>query len=835
MLAVQQHDTRAKSTGEEVGTKARLVFHATQAIGRLLAQGRRLRGGPRVRSILVQRRTRLGDLVLILPMLRELRLRYPHARIVLGVAAGSPAHELLADSPDLDEIRVLEESPAEPAPIERFVAITRLLSEGFDVLVSGEAFSLLAPAFYCGAPLRVGLDDGSPLQLFNNIRVPLDPRLHAADNHLALVARLSEHSPELQSAPRLVHPPRARAPLPETLDENPYVVLHPGSQKPSRRWPAERFAELARRLLESHPGLQVVCTGVASEAALHAEIAAALPDSLRPRCHEMAGKTSLDELIPLLRQARAVVVNDTGVMHLTRAIGTPLFALLGPENDAYWGPHPTGWGSAIAFRHVVPCAPCTRWDCELLFCLRSLAVDEVFDAVAKQLGEPAPTDGGESHLELRRKHHDWGDLAARGLAPPTIVAPAFGAQVARWILRTDALADLRWGDAPAIRGDGSTVAPSPPVTMAPSSASPATDDPLRVVEEALAAAPGDFILVTGDGASPAGLGEALAALIRLPELDAIRLGPDRAVVRAERLREALRAAEELPPEPTPSLAAQLAGIATELWQARELLVQITLRDIRIRYTQAIMGFGWAVLMPALIVGAGVMIRYAMAYMSGSQLRAPEVLGMAVKAIPWAFLVGALGFATSSLTGNYQLVTKVAFPRLVLPISAVLTQAFDTAIGSVALALFVPLLGGVPSAAWLWIPLLAVLAFMLTTAVCVFASCANLFFRDVKYLVQVFLTFGIFFTPIFFEPEMLGRPGALLMMMNPLSPVVEGLRLCVTQGHDLAHTLRIVDAHGISVVVWTPWYLVYATAVAAISFLGSVLLFRRLEPVFAEYA
>jgi len=293
-------------------------------------------------------------------------------------------------------------------------------------------------------------------------------------------------------------------------------------------------------------------------------------------------------------------------------------------------------------------------------------------------------------------------------------------------------------------------------------------------------------------------------------------------------------ADEPSAEPRPSAPAQLLGLARDLWSARELLAQITRRDIRIRYTQAVMGFGWAVLMPALIVAAGVLIRYAMAYVSGSRVEGADVLGMAVKAIPWAFFVGSLGFATTALTGNYQLVTKVAFPRIVLPIAAVLTQAFDTAIGSLALALLIPFTGASVSAAWLWVPPLALLAFLFTTAACVFVSCANLFFRDVKYLVQVFLTFGIFFTPIFFEPAMLGETGGRLLMLNPLSPILEGLRLVITEGHDLARTLRIVDAQGLTVVVWTPWYLVYAATVSLLGAVASALSFRRLEHVFAEY-
>jgi lipopolysaccharide transport system permease protein len=278
-----------------------------------------------------------------------------------------------------------------------------------------------------------------------------------------------------------------------------------------------------------------------------------------------------------------------------------------------------------------------------------------------------------------------------------------------------------------------------------------------------------------------------------------------------------------------------ADLFHAVWASRELLAQITRRDIRIRYTQAIMGFGWAVLMPLLIVGGGLLVRHAMAYVAGSQLEATAVLGMAVKALPWAFFVGAIGFATTSLSGNYQLITKVAFPRIVLPISAVLTQAFDTTIGIAALALLSPLLGAHPSPAWLWILPLALLAFLLTSATCVFLACANLFFRDVKYLVQIFVTFGIFFTPVFFEPAMFGETGARLLWLNPLSAVLEGLRLCIVDGHGLLDTLRVADAHGVLVLVWSPWCLGYALAVAIVTSVSSIFLFQRLEPLFAEYA
>src|SRR6185437_3924624 len=189
---------------------------------------------------------------------------------------------------------------------------------------------------------------------------------------------------------------------------------------------------------------------------------------------------------------------------------------------------------------------------------------------------------------------------------------------------------------------------------------------------------------------------------------------------------------ELPAQRRRSLVGDLREIAVdELWKYRELLYQLMLRDVRIRYKQAVMGFAWAILMPALIVAAGTLVRFAM------------------------FFVGAIGFATSSLTGNLPLVSKIYFPREVLPLSATCAQSFDSSIGAITVGIALPLLGVHYGLTALWAPVLAVLIFCFTAGAALFLGCANLFFRDVKYIVQVLLTFGIFFTPVFFEPRMFG--------------------------------------------------------------------------------
>jgi lipopolysaccharide transport system permease protein len=284
-----------------------------------------------------------------------------------------------------------------------------------------------------------------------------------------------------------------------------------------------------------------------------------------------------------------------------------------------------------------------------------------------------------------------------------------------------------------------------------------------------------------------------------------------------------------------SLFGEIAVAMRETWNSRELVQQLVLRDVRVRYQQAVMGFAWALFMPLMIVLSGTLVRIAMATASGSALQ-PSILGAtAVKGIAWAFFAGALGTGTQSLLSNSALITKLYFPREVLPLSAVLSQAVDTAIGAAALVLLLPFLGLQLTAALLWVPVLAALLFVITVVFALFTSCANLFFRDVKYIVQVVLTFGIFLTPVFFEPAMFGPVGGPMMMLNPVSPIIEGFRLCVIEGHDLLAPLIVTNSHGARILSWTPWYLVYSTVWALGGLVLSMRIFRRSAVLFAEYA
>jgi len=284
-----------------------------------------------------------------------------------------------------------------------------------------------------------------------------------------------------------------------------------------------------------------------------------------------------------------------------------------------------------------------------------------------------------------------------------------------------------------------------------------------------------------------------------------------------------------------SLFAEYREMVTELWQYRHLIYQFARRDIVLRYKQAVMGFLWAVFMPLLIVASGFLVRFAVAQSSGSSLGGSSVAGIAVKSIAWAFFVGTLGFATTSLTGAMNLVSKVYFPREVLPLSATIGQMFDFTVGAVALLFILPFLHVGVSLQLLWLPVLLVLLFTFTLGVALFASCGNLFYRDVKYIVQVLLTFGIFFTPVFFEPAMLGPKAAWIVMLNPLAPILEGLRLAVVEQHNLLQPLMTHTPKGVLVQAWSPWSLLYSAAWALGGLALSALLFHRLESAFAERA
>jgi lipopolysaccharide transport system permease protein len=253
----------------------------------------------------------------------------------------------------------------------------------------------------------------------------------------------------------------------------------------------------------------------------------------------------------------------------------------------------------------------------------------------------------------------------------------------------------------------------------------------------------------------------------------------------------------------------------ELHNYRELLYMIACRDIKVRYKQSIMGFAWAILMPTLIVLSGVVVRYAYSLAAHTHLGKTDLASVAVKSLPWAFLVSSIRFSCNSLTNNKDLVSKIYFPKEIFPLASVIASLFDFLIASGAIVIVLMLMRTGYSPYLAWLPVLFFTMVLLATGFGLFLSAASLFFRDVKYIVEVALTFGIFFTPVFYDVRMFGNKGEWLLL-NPIAPLLEGFSSSIAFGQS-------PDVH------WLGYSLVFGL----VGLLAGYSFFKYLEPFFAE--
>jgi lipopolysaccharide transport system permease protein len=253
----------------------------------------------------------------------------------------------------------------------------------------------------------------------------------------------------------------------------------------------------------------------------------------------------------------------------------------------------------------------------------------------------------------------------------------------------------------------------------------------------------------------------------------------------------------------------------EVMRFRDLLYMMVWRDIRIKYKQSILGVLWAILMPAMIVLAGIAVKVVLSKFNGKPLAARDLANLSVRAVPWAFFIASIRFGTNCLVGNANLVTKIYFPKVIFPLSATLSQFVDFLIACGVLTIILAFLGMPWSWGLLWLPVLIAMLVVLAAGLGIFLSAASLFFRDVKYLVEMFLTFAIFFTPVFFDAAMFGEWKNLLLL-NPVAPLLEGISAAVTGQGGLQ----------------LGWIL-YSALVSLAILGGSVLFFEKLEPFFAE--
>ncbi len=213
-------------------------------------------------------------------------------------------------------------------------------------------------------------------------------------------------------------------------------------------------------------------------------------------------------------------------------------------------------------------------------------------------------------------------------------------------------------------------------------------------------------------------------------------------------------------------------LLAEQFDYRELLFQMTRRDLVLRYKQAAMGFAWAIFMPLVNTAIFSVIFTRVAKIDVGM---PYPLFVFTGLLGWNFFASSLRTAVNSLTSNTSLVTKVYFPREIFPFSAVLVSLVDSLVASAVLVAMMAYYGVVPGSAILLLPVVVAVHLCFTMACSLLLSMANLFYRDVKYLFEVTIQLWMFATSVLYPVSLVGGKTAVLMQLNPMTPIIDAYR------------------------------------------------------------
>lgn len=251
----------------------------------------------------------------------------------------------------------------------------------------------------------------------------------------------------------------------------------------------------------------------------------------------------------------------------------------------------------------------------------------------------------------------------------------------------------------------------------------------------------------------------------------------------------------------------------EIWHYRELLWILAKRDIQVRYKQTVLGILWAVIQPfaQMIVFTLLFARNGFStdgiapplfYFSGS--------------ICWLLFASALGNSGNSLTANQNLITKVYFPRLIIPMAAVITALLDFAISFLLLMALMGWYHAIPARALLFFPVFVALALLAALSVGLWLSALNVQYRDVRYVINFMVQFWFFITPVIYPSSIVKTHWKqILLGVNPMSGVVEGFRWCLF-GKPAPGPMTAVSVATIFVLL-----------------VGGLFYFRRMEKTFAD--
>lgn len=216
----------------------------------------------------------------------------------------------------------------------------------------------------------------------------------------------------------------------------------------------------------------------------------------------------------------------------------------------------------------------------------------------------------------------------------------------------------------------------------------------------------------------------------------------------------------------------------DLWRYRELLVFLAWRDIAVRYKQTAIGVAWAVLRPALTMLVFVGFRRLTGLPSGG---VPEPILVFAAVLPWQFFSSALTDCSGSLVGNANLISKVYFPRLLVPTAAAAVSMVDFAVTLVLLALLMLAYGYAPGWQLLALPFFTIVAFALALGVGLLLAALNVEYRDFRYVVPFIVQFGLFVSPIAFTTADVPERWRGWYALNPMVGVIDGFRWSILGG------------------------------------------------------
>ncbi len=253
---------------------------------------------------------------------------------------------------------------------------------------------------------------------------------------------------------------------------------------------------------------------------------------------------------------------------------------------------------------------------------------------------------------------------------------------------------------------------------------------------------------------------------------------------------------------------------SELWKFRELLFFLTWRDIKVRYKQTALGAAWAILQPVLTMILFSIIFGGLAKLPSEGIPYPIFTFTAL--LPWQLFAFALTQSSNSLVGSQNLISKVYFPRLVVPFSSVIAGLVDFAIAFIVLVGLMVFYGIGLTPAALLLPLFLILTVASALAVGLWLSALNVRYRDIRYVVPFLTQFWMYATPIAYSSSLIPEKWRWLYSLNPMTGVVEGFRWAILGRSSL-----------------DPISLGISACAVAVLLVGGLYYFKRMESSFAD--